>query len=214
MKEKMAAVIIDQEMPEEARKALGSNVGASSKISVGSAIRDSALSAVGMGLGTIAGGSFGSLLGSGGATIGASIGAVIGNTASSVIISQLASGATWGAAFLGLGPILMPIIGALFVGGFIGAIKSSKEKMKKEFAEAASEAATEYTDILNASTESINFDKLVKGVDHLGRNVSLTDEEYQKFLDSSNALAESFPELVVRTDELGNKFVGPDGLSG
>ena len=39
-------------------------------------------------------------------------------------------------------------------------------------------------------------------------------EEYQKFLDSSNALAEAFPQLVVRVDEFGNKLVGPDELDG
>ena len=35
-------------------------------------------------------------------------------------------------------------------------------------------------------------------------NVSLTDEEYEKFLDYSNQLVEAFPELRVRTDENGN----------
>ena len=33
-------------------------------------------------------------------------------------------------------------------------------------------------------------------------------------MDSSNALAEAFPQLVVRVDEFGNKLVGPDGLDG
>ena len=212
-KEQMAAAIIDQEMPEEARRTLGGNIGASSRMTVGSAVRDSVLSALGMGGGTLLGGSLGSMLGSGGATVGASIGAVIGNVASTTMISQLASGATWGTALSSLG-FLWPAIGVLLVGGIIGAIKSHKESIKKGLAEAASEASTAYSENLNASAETINYDKLVGGVNYLGKNVSLTDEEYQKFLDSSNALAEAFPELVVRTDELGNKFVGPDGLSG
>lgn len=212
-KEQMAAAIIDQEMPEEARRTLGGNIGASSRMTVGSAVRDSVLSALGMGGGTLLGGNLGSMFGNGGATVGASIGAVIGNVASSTMISQFASGATLKAALSSLG-FLWPAIGVLFVGGIIGAIKSSRESIKKEAVQIAKETAEEYTNALNSSAEAINFDKLVNGVDYLGRNVSLTDDEYQKFLDSSNALAEAFPDLVVRVDEFGNKLVGPDGLKG
>lgn len=212
LKRQMAAKIIDQS-PDDVRQTLGVNVGASSRMNVRTALRDSALSLGGMAGGTWLGSQFGKMLGSGGATVGASIGAVIGNVASTTMISQLASGATWGTALSSLG-FLWPAIGVLLVGGIIGAIKSHKESIKKGLAEAASEASTAYSENLNASAETINYDKLVGGVDYLGKNISLTDEEYQKFLDSSNALAEAFPELVVRTDELGNKFVGPDGLSG
>jgi len=208
----MAAKIIDQS-PDEARQTLGVNVGASSRMNVRTALRDSALSLGGMAGGTWLGSQLGKMLGSGGATVGASIGAVIGNVASTTMVSQLAAGATWKAAFASLG-FLWPAIGVLVVGGIVGAFKSHKESIKKGLAEVASEASETYSENLNASAEAVTYDKLVKGVDYLGRNVSLTDEEYQKFLDSSNALAEAFPDLVVRTDELGNKLVGPDGLSG
>ena len=212
LKRQMAAKIIDQS-PDDVRQTLGVNVGASSRMNVRTALRDSALSLGGMAGGTWLGSQFGKMLGSGGATIGASIGAVIGNVASTTMISQLASGATWGTALSSLG-FLWPAIGILVVGGIVGAFKSHKENIKKGLAEVASEASEEYSANLNVSAEAVTYDKLVSGVDYLGKNVSLTDEEYQKFLDSSNALAEAFPELVVRTDELGNKFVGPDGLSG
>lgn len=212
LRRQMAAKIIDQS-PDEARQTLGVNVGASSRMNVRTALRDSALSLGGMAGGTWLGSQLGKMLGSGGATVGASIGAVIGNVASTTMVSQLAAGATWKAAFASLG-FLWPAIGVLVVGGIVGAFKSHKESIKKGLAEVASEASETYSENLNASAEAVTYDKLVKGVDYLGRNVSLTDEEYQKFLDSSNALAEAFPDLVVRTDELGNKLVGPDGLSG
>ncbi len=208
----MAAKIIDQS-PDQVRETLGTNVGASSRMTVGTALRDSTLSLVGMAGGGILGGLSGSILGDGWATVGASVGSVIGTTASSMIISQLASGSTWTQALTGLGGLWIGI-GAIIVGAIIGGFKKYKENIKKELASAASEAATAYSDALNSSAEAVNFDKLVQGVDYLGRNVSLTDEEYQKFLDSSNALAEAFPELVVRVDEFGNKLVGPDGLDG
>ena len=55
---------------------------------------------------------------------------------------------------------------------------------------------------------------MVKRVDSLGNNVSLTDEQYKEFLDTSNKLAESFPNLIVRTDEAGNSFLGLNGKVG
>ena len=59
-----------------------------------------------------------------------------------------------------------------------------------------------------SDVDAKRYDELAKGVDNFGRNVSLTDEEYQEFLDKSNELAELFPSLIVRTDEAGNKLVG------
>ena len=212
LRRQMAAKIIDQS-PDEARQTLGVNVGASSRMNVRTALRDSALSLGGMAGGTWLGSQLGKMLGSGGATVGASIGAVIGNVASTTMVSQLAAGATWKGALTSLG-FLWPAIGILVVGGIVGAFKSHKENIKKGLAEVASEASEEYSANLNVSAETVTYDKLVSGVDYLGKNISLTDEEYQKFLDSSNALAEAFPDLVVRTDEFGNKLVGPAGLSG
>ena len=68
-----------------------------------------------------------------------------------------------------------------------------------------------YESQLSASTKTSRYDELSKGVDQFGRNVSLTDEEYSEFLSTSNELAEIFPELVVRTDEAGNSFLGTAG---
>ena len=71
-----------------------------------------------------------------------------------------------------------------------------------------------YESQLSASTKTSRYDELSKGVDQFGRNVSLTDEEYSDFLSTSNELAEIFPELVVRTDEAGNSFLGAAGKVG
>lgn len=212
-REEMAAKAID-ESPDEVREEIGQNIRASGNITGESVLRDSVISVAGSSLGALFGANAGKLLGDGYESLGTIVGGIIGNSASSVIISNLAQGMSLTAAFttrLGvLGPMLIALVGAAIVGGF----KSKQESLKKELAETASEASTTYTETLNASTNAVTFDKLVTGVDYLGRNVSLTEDEYQEFLDASNALAEAFPELVVRTDELGNKLVGPDGLSG
>ena len=176
--------------------------------------------------GLLLGNTIGESLGGGtGQAVGSLIGMSLGNSLAkqvSASIAALPKNATvmaavkagFGGMFTGVGAIITPLLIAavpLIIAGFV---KKAKNKVKEESANLAKEASETYTNTLNASAEAVNFDKLVNGVDYLGRNVSLTDEEYQKFLDSSNALAEAFPELVIRTDELGNKFVGPDGLSG
>ena len=108
-------------------------------------------------------------------------------------------------------PMGIIAIGALALGGVYAAItkykKSQQEKAQKE----ATEFINDYQDKLSASANVSKYDELAKRVDQFGRNVSLTDDEYQNFLDISNELAEKFPELVVRTDEYGNSFLGVEG---
>ncbi|PWL40721.1 MAG: hypothetical protein DBY43_06935 [Clostridiaceae bacterium] len=176
--------------------------------------------------GLLLGNTLGESLGGGtGQAVGSLIGMSLGNSLAKQVaasIGALPKNATvmaavkagFGGMFTGVGAIITPLLIAAIPIVIAGFVKKAKNKVKEEAANLAKEASETYTNTLNASAEAVNFDKLVNGVDYLGRNVSLTDEEYQKFLDSSNALAEAFPELVVRTDELGNKFVGPDGLSG
>lgn len=88
--------------------------------------------------------------------------------------------------------------------------KYQEEQIKKT-QEEFKELNDEFTNQLNSQPDAIKYDELVKGVDSLGNNVSLTEDEYQEFLDTSNALAEVFPNLVVRIDEAGNKFLGLNG---
>lgn len=217
----VAAEIID-ESPDEINGQLRDNLRAS-RLTSGQAMAGSLGSLALTGVGGLIGAGARSLLGSGGTAIGTSVGALLGNLAGQRFIESMTRSITrYGTS--GINAILARIQGiGLKIGGTLAvaaifalysAWKQHKENIKKELAEAASEAATVYSDALNSSAEAVNFDKLVQGVDYLGRNVSLTDEEYQKFLDSSNALAEAFPELVVRVDEFGNKLVGPDGLNG
>lgn len=105
-------------------------------------------------------------------------------------------------------------IGVMIAGAIVSGIMKGIENSKKQLQETYNEISESYSNALSSSANTVEYDKLAKGVDYLGRNVSLTSEEYQQFLDLSNKLAEAFPDLVVRTDEYGNKLVGPDGLTG
>ena len=56
------------------------------------------------------------------------------------------------------------------------------------------------------------FAELSQGVDQItGKNISLSDEDYQEFLSISNKLAEVFPTLTRSYDENGNAIIDLDG---
>ena len=109
------------------------------------------------------------------------------------------------------GPLGLASIGITFATTIWGAYRAKQEAEIKESQERFKELNDQFTESLNAQPDALKYDELVKGVDSLGRNVSLTDEEYSQFIETSNALAEIFPHLVVRTDEAGNSFLGLNG---
>ena len=91
------------------------------------------------------------------------------------------------------------------------AIDSYNKKKIQEAKDQFNELKDSYDVAIGATSSVSEYEDLIRGVDALGNNVSLTEEEYQNFLDASNALAEAFPQLVIRTDEAGNSIVGLDG---
>ena len=64
-----------------------------------------------------------------------------------------------------------------------------------------------------SSVESIRdeYAVLAQGVDKYGNNVSLTDEEYKKFIQHNNQLAEQFPNLVKGYNSNGVAILGLAG---
>lgn len=169
---------------------------------------------VGSGLGALAGMTIGeNLLGGGWATsLGTMIGMGIGGKATSTMAlafadSMSAGGSIFtalGASAAALGPVLGLGVAALAIGAGYALYKKHQQKMIEEAKTAFTDAAEELTNAKSLQATAQKYDELSKGVDSLGRNVSLTDEEYEKFLDYSNQLVEAFPELRVRTDENGN----------
>ena len=51
------------------------------------------------------------------------------------------------------------------------------------------------------------YDELSSGVDDSGKNVSLSDSDYEEFLDISNQLVEIYPELLDHYDSSGNAIL-------
>ena len=175
--------------------------------------------------GAYLGNKIGSAFGEDGQIAGTMIGGVLADTAAPVLAKGLgkllpsllgkvgfsgagavlgtALGGPFGAALL----MILPTIGTVIYDVINAQSKQALEDAANEF-QRESDKYSSYTNQLNNVT---TFDKYIEGVDRLGRNVSLTDDEYQKWLDASNALADVFPELTMYTDEQGNKIVGLNG---
>jgi TP901 family phage tail tape measure protein len=66
-------------------------------------------------------------------------------------------------------------------------------------------------DTTNEDSMISKYERLSKGVDGLGRNVSLTAEEYSEYQDIVNKIAEQIPSLVSGYDEQGNALLSVKG---
>ena len=142
-----------------------------------------------------------------GESIGTVIGMFAGEKAGSTLYSTISKVLAGTAAKSAL---IAPVLGVavLAIGAIIGLVSAARKKEIEKAQNEFKELKDTYESQLSASTKTSRYDELSKGVDQFGRNVSLTDEEYSEFLSTSNELAEIFPELVVRTDEAGNSFLG------
>ncbi len=90
----------------------------------------------------------------------------------------------------------------------------------KELAESVEEVITKFKeehnelqklkgdyDTSNESSMISKYEKLSKGVDNLGRNVSLTADEYSEYQSIVNQIAEQIPSLVSGYDSQGNAIL-------
>ena len=232
--EAAARKVLIQYLDKETKQRIVQNAQAPSATS---RIASGILSLAGAGAGLYTGKSLGSsLFGDTGSVYGGMAGTILGGMIGAKLpgaitglasikaaggISAAFTGAGGGAAGLAAtaGPIGVAVAAAILgTGTLVSFIKQTQEQAKQEAIKEATETAAEieeqYKSAISSTSDVQRYDELAKGVDTLGRNVSLIDDEYQEFLDTSNALAEVFPDLVVRTDEFGNKLLGTNDKVG
>ena len=135
---------------------------------------------------------------------GQMFGSMVGGMAAPVLAKTLMGATAVTGPVIGAGLAL----GTLVVGAVVKGIKASREKALKNLQEEFKSDVEVYNNMKTQLINAEKFDKLKSGVDTMGRNVSLSDDDYSKYLELSNQLAEVFPSLVIRTDEAGNKIVG------
>lgn len=208
------------QMTDQLRKNMARNIVGSTKASP----LGSFLGGIGMIGGGIWGGSVGGSAASNiwglegaGQMIGTTIGGIAGSYALQSIASSLpsiiSSVAAGGGIVAALSPLAIPI--GIVVGlGVLAGFANSKAKAKKEIESLAQETSAQidkFNEYQTASVKTARYDELAKGVDSLGKNLTLTDDEYNEFLSIGNELAETFPDLVVKTDSAGNSFLGLGG---
>ena len=88
----------------------------------------------------------------------------------------------------------------------------NRVKRMKEEAEELKTAYENKADEINGNLNSVEgvskeFDKLSKGVDNFGNNLSLTNDEYSRYKEISNELAEINPKLIQGYDDEGNAII-------
>lgn len=181
---------------------MGNNLGTSSELTPQKMMAQGAISMGAMAIGGLGGSGLAQAFGAGEG--GQMFGSMVGGMAAPMLAKTL----------MGATAVTGPVVGAavalgtLVVGAVVKGIKASREKALKNLQEEFKSDVEVYNNMKTQLINAEKFDKLKSGVDTMGRNVSLSDDDYSKYLELSNQLAEVFPSLVIRTDEAGNKIVG------
>lgn len=89
----------------------------------------------------------------------------------------------------------------------------------EEVAEAADKAIDKYKEVQNTLKDSKrtiseisgDYEKLAKGVDELGNNVSLSTSEYERYNEIVNRIADMFPDMVKGYTDEGNAIIKNKG---
>ena len=181
---------------------MGNNLGASSELTPNKMMAQGAISIGAMAIGGLGGSGLAQAFGAGEG--GQMFGSMVGGMAAPMLAKTLMGATAVTGPVVGAGLAL----GTLVVGAVVKGIKASREKALKNLQEEFKSDVEVYNNMKTQLINAEKFDKLKSGVDTMGRNVSLSDEDYSKYLELSNQLAEVFPSLVIRTDEAGNKIVG------
>lgn len=123
-------------------------------------------------------------------------------------------GASLKALFLS-NPVGLALMAVTAITAIVSAVKRAKEEAKQ----AAQETLNAYKDAqntLNSNKNTINelssdYERLSKGVDDFGNNISLTTDEYKKYNEITNKIADMFPEMISGYTKEGNAILSCKG---
>lgn len=136
-----------------------------------------------------------------------------------IAMSGLSAGAKGLGASLKTLFLSNPVGLALMAVTAITAIVSAVKRAKEEAKQAAQETLNAYKDAQNtlkSNKNTINeissdYERLSKGVDDFGNNISLTTDEYKKYNEITNKIADMFPEMITGYTKEGNAILSCKG---
>ena len=111
------------------------------------------------------------------------------------------------------------ILVSLIATGFINWLDNviNRERNLAKAAEESKNKIEEISTLFSNQKKAVNdygeeYAQLAQGVDLLtNKNISLSTEDYERFLELSNSLSDTFPTLSTRIDENGNAILDLDG---
>lgn len=117
-------------------------------------------------------------------------------------------------ATVGLGKVIFAgiVTAVVAVGAAVIAYKKKQEQAIEDLNESVESAFNTYTDATNTARTTANtisgledeYATLSKGVNDLGQNVSLSSDEFERYNEISNQIADLIPELVDHWTDEGN----------
>lgn len=97
----------------------------------------------------------------------------------------------------------------------ISKVINAEKELAEKVEEVTSKFKEQHSELTKGKSafdkEASRYTKLSRGVDALGRNVSLTADEYSEYQDIVNSIAEKIPSLVSGYDSQGNAILNVKG---
>lgn len=119
-------------------------------------------------------------------------------------------------------PIGLALMAVTAITGVVSAVKRAGEKIKQT-TEETKRAAQEVIDKYNEAKQALRSNKstideisseyrsLANGVDEFGNNISLTTDQYKRYNEITNKIADMFPEMVSGFTAEGNAIISNKG---
>lgn len=119
-------------------------------------------------------------------------------------------------------PVGLALMAVTAITGVVSAVKRAGEKIKQT-TEETKRAAQEVIDKYNEAKQALGSNKstideisseyrsLANGVDEFGNNISLTTDQYKRYNEITNKIADMFPEMVSGFTAEGNAIISNKG---
>lgn len=129
-----------------------------------------------------------------------------GGLATAASVAKAAISKLWGV--IAAHPILAVVAAIGAVIAHLYKLKQEQEELAQKVDDLTSKFKEQHNELIKGRSsfkqEATRYAQLSKGVDELGRNVSLTSDEYSEYQNIVNNIADKIPSIVAGYDDQGN----------